>query len=335
MKINKCTALILALVMTLSLFAGCRSTDDSTSSDASTVNSDKTSYGVVDIVESEASGVESTDSTVSENESVVSDSSSEASEELGTDNIVSVGDGGNTDGSTDIGDLPPTFIESVPDTPSTDDTKPVSSAENPFVTSPNSKGKVITVEIKAGTSEFYKISRAANKIFTINDPNAYVVYNGKTYEANNGTVSFFIESDELANAQILFEIGNKGTAAASFTITIAPPLGTWDNKEPIEIVGQKITKNLEAGLDEGYCYQHVATKTGKIRFYLLSGTTTAKLDALYSSTEAEEDLKSDSTGAYIEFSVTKGDKIPITIAAKASGGVSFPATVVEWMITYP
>ena len=134
-----------------------------------------------------------------------------------------------------------------------------------------------TVEIAAGQSVYYKIKGASNRIFTIQSPNAYVIYNGVTYSAKNGVLIFFVESDLLASDQILFEIGNSGLQKESFTIQFKSPVGSRDNPEVLNKVGENISKKIEAENDQGYSYSYVANKDGKIRFYILSDATKGKI----------------------------------------------------------
>ena len=240
-------------------------------------------------------------------------------------------------------DLPPTYIEPTPETPSTE----ISPATKPtYTTSPNANGKMKTDAIAAGQSVYYKIKGASNRIFTIQSPNAYVIYNGVTYSAKNGVLIFFVESDLLASDQILFEIGNSGLQKESFTIQFKSPVGSRDNPEVLNKVSENISKKIEAENDQGYSYSYVANKDGKIRFYILSDATKGKiavdkiinpkLQVVQQRTtddSGEDYLKKDSIGTYIEFDVVSGDKFTIT-AAHNSNSSDSSAINIEWKAVY-
>ena len=352
MNLNKLLVLILAIAMILSVFVGCSSdaVDDGSSSQIITNNS-STVYNNTDNSEDVTNNTESVDSTVTSDEGNTSDVSSTTSEEVVSNNIVSVGNGGNSNSnssnnSSEDDDLPPTFIESQPTTTNPNDNTPISSADNPLVTAPNSKGKVVTVDIKAGTVEYYKIARVSNKIMTINSPNAYVIYEGVKYTAKNGVLSFEVVSDLLASEQIAFQIGNSGSKAESFTILFTSPVGSKDNPKVLDTAGDKITTTVKKGNDQGYFYSYEANKDGKIRFYILSDTKKAMLsvDKLIdpknfiiqqrNTTDTGEDyLKTDSIGTYVEFDVKSGDDFTIGVSAVST--IDDAGLKVEWKIVYP
>lgn len=343
MLIKKTISLFLLIIFVLSAFVGCNDVSDdasssittSTSSDVYNVDDDKT---------------ESNDNTSGDNitssEEIDSnvDSSDISSEIIPSDNTVSVGDS-----EDDVEeDAPPTFIE--PDEENNSSTNSNSSEITnvddvgyngvTLSTAPNYKtGNVTTVKIAANGSVTYKIRSVSNKYLTINSSHAYVVYNNKKYEAKNGVLSFFVESDKLASDQIVFEIGNKGTSAESFVINFASPIGSMDNKEKISTIGKEITTSIAEGEEAGYWYQFKATKAGTIKFYLLSGTDIGMLtvtnnrNSAQRNTDIEEEIKSDSTGKYIELTnVEVGDEIDITLAAKSNGIIKYPAVTIKWKI---
>ena len=351
MKFNKLFVLILALTMIISVLVGCSIVvvdNDSSSNDVA--DSSSAVYNNTDNSEDVTNNAESVDSTVTSDEGNTSDVSSTTSEEVISNNIVSIGDGGNSNNSSNSSnseedDLPPTYIESQPTTSNPDDNTPISSADNPLVTAPNAKGKVVTVDIKAGTVEYYKIARVSNKIMTINSPNAYVIYNGVKYTAKNGVLSFEVVSDLLASAQIEFQIGNSGSKTESFTILFTSPVGSKDNPKVLDSAGDKVTTTIKKGNDQGYFYSYEANKDGKIRFYILSDAKKAMLsiDKLIdpknyiiqqrNTTDTGEDyLKTDSIGTYVEFDVKSGDDFAIGVSALSS--IDDAGLKVEWKIVY-
>ena len=335
MKMTKFITILLSCVLIISTFAGCRKINGDMSS-GELSNTSSIIYGIVDIVESENSSdiqsadadtassdssqsSSSNDNTTSSNDSDTNSSSNVSS--IFTENIVSVGGGDNSDGSDEDG--PVTFIE--PDESGNTNTEIKEYNGQTFSTVPDEKtGEVKTVSIAANGSVFYKIMGVSNKNLTINSPDAYVVYNGTTYTAKNGVVSFTVVSDELSSAQILFEIGNKGSKAQGFTVKFTSPKGSWDNKEVISALGEEITVTVQAGDTDGYWWKYVATKDCTLKFYLLSGTDNGILSVTNNrsmanrSTDIDDELKSDSTGKYVELKVEAKDEIVINIGSKKS-----------------
>lgn len=343
----------------ISSFTGCRKVNGDTSS-ANSSDTTSNQYGFVDVLNSEDS-VNSEDilsddasSTLSASDdedqnnsdsSNTTDKNNTSSENIFTDNIVSIDDSSDTDGDgieDNVTDkLPPTYVESTPQ----DSSNPSSYEKPTYVNSPSSKGRVKTVEIEAGRSVYYKISRVSNKVLTIENANAYVIYNGVTYSAKNGVVSFLVESDLLASDQILFEIGNSGSTNESFTILFTSPTGSKENPKVIESIGEKVTARIKKGNDQGYFYSYKATKDGKIRFYILSDAKKGmvSVDKLIdpknfiiqqrNTTDTGEDyLKTDSVGTYVEFDVKTGDQFNIGVAANTTFDEA--QITIEWKAVY-
>ncbi len=349
MKFNKYLSLILTIILVLSLLVGCRNSDDNLTSDSSELSD--VVYSSDDTTVNETVDTESNNSTVSSEDETTSEITSNSSEETPSNNIVSVGDDDVQNNTSSEENLPPTYIEEDEDKDnnSSDDTvteKDGYSGET-FATSPNAQGKLVTVKIAANSSVFYKISRASNKVLTINNANAYVIYNGTKYEAKNGVLSFLVKSDELASAQIMFEIGNKGSKSESFTVIFTSELGTSDNPEEIKSIDNKFTTTVKKDNDQGYFYKYKASNTGKIRFYLLSDAKKCKLSVGQSlknmnnvvawgiSDVIEEAtyylVSKDNTGVYIEFDVNNGDEFTISVCPLGDAGADSSVTI-EWKI---
>ncbi len=349
MLINKLLPIFLSLVLFLSLFVGCRSTDDNLTSDSSQLSD--VVYSSDDTTANETVDTESNDSTVSSEEETTSETTSNSSEETSSNNIVSVGDNDVQNNTSSEENLPPTYIEE-------DENKNNNSSDNTvnekdgysgetFSTSPNAQGKLVTVKIAPNSTVFYKIGRVSNKILTINSANAYVIYNGTKYEAKNGVLSFFVASDELASAQIMFEIGNKGSKGESFTVQFTSKLGSSDNPEEIKSIDTKFSTSVNKDNDQGYFYKYKASNTGKIKFYLLSDSTKYKLSVGQSLKEfnnvvawgisdvIEEAtyyrVSKDSTGICVEFDVKNGDEFTIIVSPLSDEGTDSAVTI-DWKI---
>ncbi len=361
MKFSKIINITLCFVFIITTLVGCRKINGGVSSgDLSYLSSDN--YAIVDIVENDSSDIESVDSdtnsngtqsnasgngtTTSSNNSDTSSSS--VSSDIFTQNVVIVG--GN-DNEVDP-DAPQTFIE--PDDNGNINTEITVYNGQTLATSPDpDTGDVVTPLIAAKGSVYYKIKGASNKNLTIKDADAYVIYDGTRYDAQNGVVSFTIASNELASAQILLEVGNKGNSDKSFTINFSSPKGTISNPEAIDSIdGGTFTVTIEEGNQQGYFYSYVASKNGKIRFYILSDAQIGKLAVskivdnsdpnnpitANGDTTCIEETKylktvSNSSGTYIEFDVKKGDEFKINASPNSNPG-EYPSVNIKWEIKY-
>lgn len=207
------------------------------------------------------------------------------------------------------------------------------SAGQPYLEIPGSDMTVTTVSIPAGKSVHYDIYRVGGMYFTINDANAYVIYEGTRYDAINGKVSFKV-GNALASDAVSFEIGNKGSSAASFTISFTNPTGSFANPTAVNTLGGDVTVSLAEGIEVGHYYKYYAEKTGKIRFYM-----TATVDSVMLVTNnrnsaqrtSEADALTDEQGRqYIELEVNQGDELIINVGAKPNKRGKYPATEITW-----
>lgn len=203
--------------------------------------------------------------------------------------------------------------------------------------------KVTTVEIPAGKALYYSIYLYDTKYLTINDPDAYVIYKNKQYDATNGRVSFKVRKP-TPGQPVEFQIGNKGSAPKSFVVMFSDTEGSWDSPTPVtSIINQSTYQvSLPAGAETGYYYSYTAEKTGVIRFYV-SGTVASGLEVQNSSLTdtdgasfAEEKyIKTDEQGRkYITMSVTQGEVLKIHVCAEPDASNAYPATTITWEAKY-
>lgn len=221
--------------------------------------------------------------------------------------------------------------------------------DNPYLETPDSDNMTVkTVEIAAGKTVHYGIYRVSGMYLTIENANAYVIYDGKTYNASNGKVSFKVETDAVASDAIYFEIGNKGSASATFTLKFTNPTGTQMNPTKIDNVtksGNTFDLSLADGNTTGYYYKYKAQTTGTIKFYISSFTSkTASAEGLMSVTNnntsqqktfSEDEVLVDANGnKYILMDVTAGDEVIINISTTGAGRVKYPAADIKWVAQY-
>lgn len=217
------------------------------------------------------------------------------------------------------------------------------SKSQPYLETPDSNMTVKTVKVPAGKALYYDIYRVGGKYLTINDSDAYVIYDGTRYDSSGGKVSFVVGS-ALASDAVSFQIGNSGSTAKSFEICFYDVYGAYDNPEIIsKMDGKAKTLSLYAGDDTGYYYKYTAEKSGTIRFYVeneldtfvFSATRNKSSDGMLIPVQSTfaDGVKSDSNGNYIEVEVLKGETVMIAISAYPMGAY-YPAITVEWYGIY-
>ena len=98
-------------------------------------------------------------------------------------------------------------------------------------------GSFNTVKIPADQTVFYKIYSVSGTVLTIESADAYVVYNGQTYEAENGAVSVALAAD-TENKPVPVQIGSRSAEQTSYTVSFTWPMGTLNN--PYELTVDQI-----------------------------------------------------------------------------------------------
>lgn len=225
----------------------------------------------------------------------------------------------------------------VTTTPSGEEILGAGSKDQPYEDIPDpSTMTLTTVSVPAGQTVYYSIQRTAGKWFEISDSDLYVIdSSGKRHDS-----SFQVESG-LASDYILFQIGNKGGSAKSFTLKFLDIKGTWQNPERLSTAGQYVA-HLSAGDEVGYHYKYIAEKKGTLRFYITSETSPGKcgLNVTNNNNMAnrnfQAEVQEDSKGQYVELPadyVNAGDEIMIIVAAEKYRG-EIPAADVTWEIVY-
>lgn len=320
MNIKKIFSLALATLMILATVTGCRKADADGSSEISILTSTVYDYTNVD------------------NNSELTDDASSTETDDTTSDVVS--DVTSTDTSS-------TVSVEEPNTNTNPDGIEIygsGTADDPYIDTPNADTHTVkTLSIPAGKSVFYSIYRVGGRIFTINDANAYVVCDGTKYTAQNGKVSFKVV-DALASDAVLFEIGNTSSTEKNFTITFTDLEGSMANPTIINNTGSEIVLKLEEGNEIGHFYKYIAEQKGTLKFYLLGENATDKgillatnnRNSAQRSTESSEEgeVKTDSTGTYIELEVEKGDEIIINVGSKPNKRGKYPAAEIKWIIKY-
>lgn len=235
-------------------------------------------------------------------------------------------------------------VNGVEQKPTTGDgTTGMGTKDQPYDITPDGEAmNFTTYGIPAGGSAYYNVMKTVGKYFTIEDPDAYVVYNGRRYDASNGRVSFLVTNEKaLSTDFLLFEIGNKGGAEKTFTVKLSDPYGSQMNPEIISGNGA-VSTHLNAGDTQGYYYSWKVQQKKAIRIYITAESTTCAFEVTRVRGDIpvqktfQDGVQEDAKGKYIEFPVDiieVGDVINIHITAEKYRG-DIPAADITWEIVY-
>lgn len=166
-------------------------------------------------------------------------------------------------------------------------------------------------------------------ILTIDNEDAYVIYNGKTYEAKNGVVTVSGIQSQYTNSPVEIVIGNKGTAEATFDVKLSHPAGTQSN--PYKLKLGTFTTKLEKGNEMGAFYSWTATKSGTFTITLDSATNNANVGITITVVEGnipvQYSMAEGETSLSVE--VKEGESISIVIAVEPDEKWNRPASEVK------
>lgn len=284
----------------------------------------------------DVNGTQGTDNTTEDNtEKVTEDETEVGTEVTGTENETESENDSSQDEEGTQGD----GSQSNTTKPNGGEIIGTGSNSDPILEDFGDELMVTTIAIQPGTTVYYGIYGAGGLGFTINHPDAYVIYNGARYDAQNGVVSFVVGT-AMANEAVYFEIGNKGVTETTFTINFTNQVGSRQNPHTLGSIAS-VSKSLMEGDSVGYFYKYIAEQNGTIRFYIVSATEQAELSVTNNSTmvnrtfEDEEFVKTDAEGnKYYEVEVTKGDELIIHLCADPGRRWKYPATDVVWKGVY-
>ncbi len=210
--------------------------------------------------------------------------------------------------------------------------------EDPYLMIPDGETLTLTtIKIGGGSSVFYGIQRIGGKDLVIYDPDVYIKYEGKRYEAVEGVLTMRFET-ALASDFITIEIGNSGGTDKAFLMQFADPKGSQGNPEIVDLSAGNYSVSLEAEDSDGYYYRYKADKNGKIRFSM-----TASVDSVMTVTNnrslaqrgTDSDGAADANGwLYLEIDVQAGDELVIVVGAVPNRRGKYPATDITWKAEY-
>lgn len=184
-------------------------------------------------------------------------------------------------------------------------------------------------KIPGKSSLYFNLYRVGGMKITIENSNAYVVYNGTKYTAKNGKVTFTVENVS-ADKAVLVQVGNTASSAKTFVLKCNAPKGTFENPETLKKAdGSKHSVHIEENDDQGYFYTYTAEKDGTLVFNIQSASNSANVNfrVTCDNYQATPDKS-------VEISVKKGDVVQIIVYSDPNDYWEIPATDVVWSVKY-
>ena len=179
-----------------------------------------------------------------------------------------------------------------------------------------------TEAIAPGTYKTFSIPRLIGKFYvTIQDADAYIVYNGQTYYPNGGNLVVEINSRTTQGTDI--GIGNAGTEEKKFHLKITRDLG--DHANPYPATPGPITVNLPAGADQGLFYTWTAQSDCTVTVELLTEGVACNV-SLQTDTEFAQP---DAAGEWktVTIQVMAGQQLRINVTVEPVDNVYLAATI--------
>lgn len=181
-------------------------------------------------------------------------------------------------------------------------------------------GKVVYVNV-------YKL--IGIRYVTIKDPDAYVIYNNKTYSPTNGTVSLSITSPDVTTAAVL-GFGNSGDETKIFTVNFAMPAGTLGN--PYTMNMGEFTVKVHAGNEQGVYYVCRAAESGILTVECTSasagvpyGYTLYNLSSGAYRTLSDDGKLSTDGNPSLSVKVTAGQQVQLIVSTLPDSSGAYPA----------
>jgi hypothetical protein len=189
-------------------------------------------------------------------------------------------------------------------------------------------------EVDAGHLAYFNLYRISGTSLTIENPMAYVIYNGTTYEAEDGKVTVPELYSDSTNTPALVAIGNRGTEDLIFPVTLSYPQGHRMN--PIPLSNGNLSTFCEAGNDQGVYYSFTATQAGTLTIRL---TQAADCNISITSDIVEGGTRSvslsdnpDSTS--LSFKMSAGETVSVCIGMNPVNGYNYPEGTISTTVRF-
>lgn len=189
-------------------------------------------------------------------------------------------------------------------------------------------------EIQAGHLNYFDLYRVSGTNLTIENPMAYVIYNGTTYEAEDGKVTVPDLYSASTNTPISLAIGNRGSEDLVFTVTLNYPVGHRMN--PIPLPSRDLSTYCEEGNSQGVYYSYTAAKAGTLTIRLTQELdcnitiTSTIVEGGTQSVSRSDNPESDS----VSYKMAAGESVIVCVVMNPQNGFNYPEATVKASIRF-
>lgn len=189
-------------------------------------------------------------------------------------------------------------------------------------------------DVASGHLVYFDLYRVSDTTLTIANPMAYVIYNGTTYEAEDGKVTVPGLYSANTNTPTSLAIGNRGPEDLVFPVTLTYPLGHQMN--PIALSNGNLSTFCEEGNSQGVYYTFTASKAGTLTVRL---TQDVDCNITITSTIVEGGTRSvslsdNSDSTSLSFKMTEGESVSVCIVMNPQNGFNYPEATINTTVRF-
>lgn len=230
-------------------------------------------------------------------------------------------------------DYEQTIVESIEDLPEAEETddgdeegQSGGTEDDPLVYGGVTSFKIT---VKPEQLVYCQVYRVDGMYMSVNNKNAYVIYNDKTYKATYGSLGLVVNCPDMRTPCTLI-FGNSGTETQTYTVNFGALQGTLNNPYTLEL--GEVTVKVAAGNDQGVYYKYKATADGILTVECTDSPAGVKFDySLYNlSTYAMRNFQSDAeTNAegkkVVSVKVSSGQTVQFSAGTLPDSSGAYPA----------
>ena len=116
-------------------------------------------------------------------------------------------------------------------------------------------------KVNANSEVYYKMYNVDGMLLEVTGTDAYVLFEGKRYEAVNGKASVILKTASTNDAAT-FVVGNASKSDKTYNVALSFPEGSEGNPHNMQL--GNFTTNVLAGNEKGVYYNYVATQNGTL-----------------------------------------------------------------------
>lgn len=191
-----------------------------------------------------------------------------------------------------------------------------------------------TVSLQPGQLTWYHLYKLTDVILTVEDPNAYILMDGKKYEPQNGVITLELSVPDMYTP-IALQFGTNASAEHAVTAKLTAKPGTVGNPFPLST--GTLTTDIAKDNNQGVYYLYSATENGDLAVSFTGGTQGVSYEyVLYNLTSgAYVNMRSENGETSLSVAVSAGDSVQLTIAAVSDAqGNLYPAAQFTSKVTF-